>query len=99
MGYVPTHGPYCEKRYAYPSKCPTCELPVVYFECTCGSKIFLVPGDSGQTHDCRIARLQATPSRINRTTGVVNAPRTCPFCMRAISPSRYLAHMAKCARH
>jgi hypothetical protein len=98
MGYVPTHGPFCEKRYSYPTRCPSCRLPVVYFECTCGSKIFLVPGGSGETHECRIARLQARPSRIDRRTGQVNAPKTCPFCFRQIAPARYNRHIAKHAK-
>lgn len=51
MGYVPTHGPGCEKVHAFPTPCKYCSASLIYFECTCGSKVFLEP-PSGGRHDC-----------------------------------------------
>src|SRR5258708_2973797 len=97
MGYVPTHGPDCIKVHSHLTGCPSCKLPVVYFECSCGSKIFLVPGNSGETHDCRLAALMARPSRINRRTGAINSVSQCPICLKPVKAIHYMAHVRKCS--
>ena len=51
MGYVPNHGDWCVKVYAFPTFCPACYRRVIYFECSCGSKIFLDPPDEGLHKD------------------------------------------------
>jgi hypothetical protein len=51
MGYVPTHGPSCYKVHSYLTHCSSCGEPIVYFECSCGSKVFFDPPDEG-LHEC-----------------------------------------------
>lgn len=97
MGHVPTHGPNCFKVHSYRTNCPTCRESVIYFECTCGSRIFLVPGAQGETHDCRSARRTQRPSRISRLTGEVRAQRMCPFCHCSVEATRYLSHVQRCS--
>lgn len=92
MGHVPTHGPFCTKVRSHPAKCPTCKQPVHYFECSCGSKVFLEVGLGGGEHDCRAAAQVHT--RADRTEEL----RTCPFCARRVKRARYLRHMANCGR-
>ena len=51
MPAVPNHGPGCFKVRSNPSTCPRCKQKVVYFECTCGSKVYLDPPNGGE-HFC-----------------------------------------------
>ena len=51
MGWVPTHGPDCVKVTSRKTQCPRCKLEVVYFECSCGSKVLLTPPNGGE-HIC-----------------------------------------------
>ncbi len=68
-GYVPTHGPSCVKVRAYPTKCPTCKKPVIYFECSCGSKVFLRLARGGQ-HVCRLPPKPPPPKpKVRRRPG------------------------------
>ena len=50
MGYVPTHGPNCRKVKSYSTECKHCGDFLIYFECTCGSKVFFEP--KGGVHSC-----------------------------------------------
>ena len=52
MGYVPNHGPHCVKIRSYLTECRHCSNSVVYFECSCGSKVLFNPMNGGE-HDCR----------------------------------------------
>jgi len=51
MGYVPTHGDDCYKVRSFPLRCNFCSEKIVYFECSCGSRILLDPPDQG-LHSC-----------------------------------------------
>jgi hypothetical protein len=47
---VPTHVAGCRTRL-FPTRCPDCGLPVFYFDCTCGSKVFFdQPGEPWPEH-------------------------------------------------
>ena len=51
MGQVPTHGDWCVKVRAYPTFCRKCHRRVIYFECSCGGKVFLDPPREGPHED------------------------------------------------
>ena len=51
MGWIPTHGSSCRKKYCYPCNCKYCGELVIYNECTCESRFFLEPPDRG-VHIC-----------------------------------------------
>lgn len=94
MGVVPTHGPACHKVNSFPAKCPKCGALVHYFECSCGSKVFLVPGKSGATHDChaRTKHRGYTYADLNRENVV-----RCPRCGISVRGDRLFSHMeTKC---
>lgn len=47
-----THGDWCGSR-AWPTKCPTCKIPVFFFMCNCGSRVFFdALGPPWPLHDC-----------------------------------------------
>ena len=47
MGYVPNHGDWCVKVHAYPTFCRDCYRRVIYFECSCGSRVYFDPPREG----------------------------------------------------
>ncbi len=47
---VPTHGYDCQTLKYYKTTCSYCRNNVFYFECSCGSKVFL--DGNGFQHDC-----------------------------------------------
>jgi hypothetical protein len=47
---VPSHGRNCRKVESYSTPCPKCGVGVVYYECSCGSKVFL--DFVGGSHEC-----------------------------------------------
>ena len=51
MGWVPSHSSSCVPVRSFLLKCRYCGNPVVYFECSCGSKVFLDPPREGN-HRC-----------------------------------------------
>ena len=63
MGWVPTHGPDCMKVRSFPTRCRFCGLAVVYFECSCGSRVLL---RDGQAHNCGRIRRHGKPRRLWR---------------------------------
>ncbi len=57
MRYVPTHGLDCAKLSSYPADCDRCGAKIIYFACSCGSKVYFDPYDEGDegdggVHDC-----------------------------------------------
>ena len=50
MGWVPSHGSSCRRVRSFLLKCRYCGQPIVYFECSCGSKVFLDPPREGEHH-------------------------------------------------
>lgn len=93
MGVVPTHGSDCRKVRSYPTACPYCGTRVFYFECTCGSKVFLVPGGSGVIHDCRGGPSDGYRSSNLTKDNVV----VCNQCGIQVRGDRLLKHMeSKC---
>ena len=51
MGYVPSHRESCVKVRSFPTFCQKCFARVIYFECSCGSKVFFDPPREGE-HLC-----------------------------------------------
>jgi DNA-directed RNA polymerase subunit RPC12/RpoP len=89
MGHVPTHGPVCTKVRSHRTKCPDCKRQVQYFECSCGSKVFLELGRRSGEHVCL-----PDPKPILGT----DAEKTCPYCSKRVKTERYLRHIARCCR-
>lgn len=89
MGHVPTHGPDCYKVRSYPIGCKYCGANVMYFECSCGSKVIFVPGDSGEVHSCgsknRLTRDHLTPGFLV----------TCERCGIKVRGDRLLNHLER----
>ena len=52
MRAVPNHLPNCRTVHSNRILCPLCRLAVVYFECTCGSKVFLELPKGGIHQPC-----------------------------------------------
>lgn len=100
MGHVPTHGPDCRKVAAHPTRCNRCGLLVVYFECTCGSKVFLDPAVGGSPHDCRRGTTELSENELRRKRAgfVSSEPVVCPFCHNAVKSERLATHLKKCPR-
>jgi hypothetical protein len=90
-GDVPTHGPGCRRVRSYPSRCPTCGSDVVYYECSCGSKVFLVPGYGGN-HECGRAR-QTSASRVQRRV----REERCPLCAGRVRRGGFNDHLLRCS--
>jgi hypothetical protein len=99
FGDVPTHGPWCRKVHSYKTKCPGCRDDVVYYQCSCGSKLFFLP-DHGGVHDCRSeVGLSRSVSRIQRPTPPPPPLVSCPTCRMRVREDRLPAHQAGCGRH
>lgn len=47
---IPTHDDKCKKKRSFKTKCRCCKYPVIYYECTSGSKVFL--DMEGGDHNC-----------------------------------------------
>src|SRR5690606_8899874 len=93
FGVVPTHGPDCRTVRSYPTKCHWCGKDVHYFECSCGSKVFLVPGRKA-THDCRASKSPHIPGYDELTRD--NLVK-CERCGMQVRGDRYANHLdSKC---
>ena len=98
MGDVPTHGPWCRRVRAYPTRCPSCRAGVVYFECSCGSKVFLETGGGG-SHECGRragSSLSATSRPVRRRRTPASDLRSCPRCRVRMRAERLLEHLRLC---
>lgn len=51
MGYVPSHNDWCVKVRSFPTFCRDCYRRVIYFECSCGSRVLLDPPREGRHED------------------------------------------------
>lgn len=88
MGVVPTHGPDCRRVASYPTKCRHCGADVFYFECTCGSKVFLQLGGKSE-HVCRSGRKEPfVPYEVRTRDRIV----ICDQCGNRVRGDRYEQH-------
>lgn len=98
-GAVPTHPYHCRKVRSYPTTCEHCGKRVIYFECTCGSKIFLEENRGEEPHDCRKKdhrqRMAIEISElIERASGTA---AECPLCHSMINIKKLPRHVrSKC---
>lgn len=106
MGYVPNHGSGCYKVYSYLTCCSSCSDLVVYFECSCGSKVFFDPPDEGE-HKCGKATSARRAQRASLLMDMLHYAsldpegRTeCPMCRVVLrnSEDRPRKHFMKCPR-
>lgn len=99
MGYVPTHGPNCFRIRSFYLLCNKCGKGVVYFECSCGSKIFLEPPDEG-IHNCatkmRGDRAQSLLDLIELADKDKHDHTECPMCHVTIKNKDVKRHFKKC---
>jgi len=101
MGYVPTHGPDCFKIQSFFTYCRTCQAAVVYFECSCGSKILLDPPDDG-FHECgqfiRAERASLLIDLIYHSESEKLGQTQCPMCNIILRNDRAKRHFKKCPK-
>lgn len=101
MGYVPTHGPNCQKVDSKRTTCQRCWNPVIYFECSCGSRVFLDPG--GGEHNCNRhvrgdrARLLIAMIRLAEV-GDPDDPTECPMCKARVKSRNAKRHFKHCPK-
>lgn len=103
MGYVPTHRTSCIKVYSFPLKCRYCRSTVIYFECSCGSKVYLDPPDDG-LHDCgraiRADRAMLLMDLIEISHFDPGSQTECPMCGIKVlnAKDRIRKHFKKCPK-
>lgn len=52
MGVVPTHSKDCQTIKNFPCKCRNCGQKVIFWSCSCGSKVFFELGSERKKHEC-----------------------------------------------
>ena len=106
MGYVPTHGPSCHKVCSYLTYCRACDEAVVYFECSCGSKVFFDPPDEG-VHECGAATSTRRAERASLLIDMLHyagldleGNTECPMCGIVVKNAgdRPRKHFKKCPK-
>lgn len=102
MGYLPTHGPDCYKVHSFATTCRDCHAVVIYFECSCGSKVFLDPPDYGQ-HSCgkpikRAERANLLITLIEYAQQNINDTTECPMCGVKVKNKTVRKHFKKCPK-
>ena len=101
MGYVPTHGPGCVKVQSFFTYCPDCHGAVVYFECSCGSKVFLDPATK-VPHECvqylRGERASLLIELIGHAKSKKVGQTQCPMCHIILRNERVRRHFKKCPK-
>ena len=102
-GYVPTHGPDCAKKRSFPTTCQRCGQSIIYFECSCGSKVFLDPPDQG-VHDCtqteKAYRAQMLIDLIEISMQDARGSTVCPMCEAKVlnAKDRIRKHFKRCPK-
>lgn len=101
MGYVPNHGPNCFKVRSFYLLCRNCGNGVIYFECSCGSKVFLDPPDEGR-HNCiqkmRGDHAQQLLELIEIAAADRHEDTECPMCGVTIRNKDVTRHFKKCPK-
>lgn len=103
MGFIPTHGPNCEKAVSYLTHCNICYKAVVYIQCSCRrpSKVYLDPPAQGP-HDCDRAmrgdRAKLLMDLIKYSQSDPKGDTECPMCNKFILNvnDRIRKHFKKC---
>jgi hypothetical protein len=99
MGYVPTHGPNCFRVRSFYILCKDCGRGVVYFECSCGSKVLLDPPDEGN-HNCiqekRRERALSLLDLIESADADRHDHTECPMCGATIKNKDVKRHFRRC---
>jgi len=96
FGDVPTHGPWCQKVQSYGTRCSSCRAAVIYFECTCGSRVFLSPGGGGE-HACGSARSVSVASARRRpVASAIRGSERCRSCGARVRQGRLNEHLLRC---
>lgn len=102
-GHVPTHGPGCVKVRSYPTTCRRCDQQVIYFECSCGSKVFFDPPNQG-VHDCtqiqRAYHAQLLIALIESSKKDAEGSTECPMCGTSLlnAKNRVRKHFKRCPK-
>lgn len=52
MGIVPNHSKDCRTIKSFPCKCRNCGQKVIFWSCSCGSKVFFELGSDRKKHEC-----------------------------------------------
>jgi hypothetical protein len=101
MGYVPTHGSNCYRLRSYLTVCQSCGASVIFFECSCGSRVFLDPPYEGN-HSCgttkRKERAQLLLDLLAHAEEDPDGQMECPMCHVAIKNKVARRHFKKCPK-
>lgn len=101
MGHVPTHGPGCYRVRSYYTACQRCDESVIYFECSCGSKVFLDPPDQGN-HSCGTAFRKAHAvlliDLLEHAESDPSGHIECPMCGVVVRSKEARRHFKKCPK-
>ena len=62
--FHPKHGYHLEK--SHPTKCPHCHSKIIYWECSCGSKVFFNIDDDEELHQRTCTRFYEPKIKIKR---------------------------------
>lgn len=96
MSYIPTHSVDCSKVRSYLTACQLCNAAVVYFECSCGNKVFFDPPEDGK-HNCipykRTERAALLIDLIQHAEVEPLGETMCPMCRSLIKNSRAKRHL------
>lgn len=101
MGWVPTHGSDCYRTRSYLTICFNCRSAVIFFECSCGSKVFLDPPREGN-HSCgksrRRERAQLLLDLLEHAESEPEGETECPMCKVVIKSKGTRRHFKKCPK-
>jgi uncharacterized C2H2 Zn-finger protein len=89
---VPTHGPDCQTKTYWPTICRECGMQVIFWSCTCGSKVFFEVGFPDLIkHECKFARTQKYSRTEEKPTS--NPLIRCPFCPKKMEGRNLAGHV------
>lgn len=101
MGHVPTHGSDCYRLRSYLTTCQGCGGSVIYFECSCGSSVFLDPPHEGN-HSCgtnkRKTRALLLLDLLRYAEDDPDGETECPMCVVVVKSKGARRHFRKCPK-
>lgn len=79
MGAVPTHRKTCKTLKCFPCKCPKCGDKVIFWSCTCGSKVYFDVGSANEQKSRHGCMSNGNTQPFRKQPGL-NSLIKCPKC-------------------